>query len=153
MSQVYAVASFSKTHDRFGGNNNKVGKRHYSAEVLVYIMQSFVEHIWVCVSIHVEITPKAIDQAFVIRVVKPDAAIRPTSPISEVHKIVPRGADYATSEVCQLAPVICAWLRLKSLHHLSELIGYLVVLTTRQAKRLARGTNGTRHHLLQAEMR
>ena len=42
------------------------------------------------VTIQVEVTPQAIDQALVIRVIRPEAAVRATSIIPKVHEIVAR---------------------------------------------------------------
>jgi len=106
--QVHNRAGFSEAHDGFASDHDEVGKRDRLAEVLVDVVQSLIECIWVSVAIHVEITLQAIDQAFVVRVVEPEATVRTTPPTPKVHEIMASSTENAASEVRQLAVVVRA---------------------------------------------
>jgi hypothetical protein len=149
LPQVHGYTGFSKTHDSLASDHDEVGKRYHVTEVLVDVMQSLVERVCVGVTIQVEITPQAIYQALVIRVIKSQAAVRAASTIPEVHEIVARGTESAPSKVRQWTMIIRARKsRLVFLHDCRDLIDDLIVLTARQANSLARGrTFWTRHHL------
>jgi len=152
--QVHSRAGFGEAHDGLPSNHDEVGKRNCVTEVLVDVMQGLIERVWICVAIHVEITLQAIDQAFVVRVVEPEATVRTTQPTPKVHEIMASSTENTTSEVRKLAVVVRARrARLVLLHDCVDLADDLVVLSTRHTKCLARGsTVRARHDLLQAKM-
>ena len=106
------------------------GEYDLGTEHLVRIVQSLVERVWVGVAIQIKITPQAINQAFVVGVVAPDAAVGTADPVPEVHEIVACGAEHTPSEVRQVALIIGARLRLERLHHHRDFIDNVAIRTT-----------------------
>ena len=149
LAQVHVCAGCGKTHDGLASDHHEVGKRHNVTDGLVDVMKSFVERVCIGVTIQVEITPQAIDQAHVIRVIKPEAAVRATSIIPKVHEIVARGTESAPSEVCQRTIIIRARRRgIVLVHDCRDLINDIIILTAIQAKCFGRGRIvWARHHL------